>query len=86
MTDLAQSESSLSGARAQLIAAQNDLITSKANFEKIVGKKPSNNLQEIIELNLFLPKSLASAYDISILENPTRFGILVPGSANKSLG
>ncbi len=70
LTDLAQSESSLSGARAQLIAAQNDLITSKANFEKIVGKKPSNNLQEIKELNLFLPKSLASAYDISILENP----------------
>ena len=70
LTDLAQSESSLSGARAQLIAAQNDLITSRANFEKIVGKKPSKNIQEIKELNLLLPKSLASAYDISILENP----------------
>ena len=38
LTDLAQSESSLAGARAQLIAAQNDLVTSKANFEKVVGK------------------------------------------------
>ena len=36
LTDLAQSESSLSGAKAALIAAQNDLVTSKANFEKII--------------------------------------------------
>ena len=39
LTDLAQSESSLAGAMAELIAAQNDLVTSKANFEKIIGKK-----------------------------------------------
>ena len=39
LTDLAQSESSLAGAIAQLISAQNDMVTSKANFEKIVGKK-----------------------------------------------
>ena len=39
LTDLAQSESSLAGAIAQLIAAKNDLITSRANFEKIIGKK-----------------------------------------------
>ena len=45
LTDLAQSESSLAGARAQLISAQNDLITSKANFEKIVGK----NRQKILK-------------------------------------
>ena len=38
LTDLAQSESSLAGAKAQLIAAQNDLVTSKANFEKVIGK------------------------------------------------
>ncbi len=70
LTDLAQSESSLSGARAELITAQNDLITSKANFEKIIGKKPSENVQEIKELNLNLPKSLAGAYKISNNENP----------------
>ena len=49
LTDLAQSESSLAGARAELIAAQNNLVTSKANFEKIIGKKPTENIQEIKE-------------------------------------
>ena len=46
LTDLAQSESSLSGAKAALIAAQNDLVTSRANFEKIIGNKPSENIQD----------------------------------------
>ena len=70
LADLAQSESSLAGAKAALIAAQNDLVTSKANFEKIVGKKPQENIQEINETNLDLPKSLAAAYNISNSENP----------------
>ena len=70
LTDLAQSESSLAGARAELIAAQNDLVTSKANFDKIIGKKPTENIQEIKEINLDLPESLAAAYNISNSENP----------------
>tara|TARA_Y100000590_G_scaffold198355_1_gene225275 strand:- start:60 stop:1298 length:1239 start_codon:yes stop_codon:yes gene_type:complete len=70
LTDLAQSESSLAGARAQLIAAQNDLVTSKANFEKVVGKKPTDNIKENIEVNLKLPQSLSAAYTISNSENP----------------
>ena len=72
LTDLSQSESSLAGAKAQLIAAQNDLITSKANFEKVVGKKPSENIQDIKINSLNLPKSLATAYNISNSENPDR--------------
>ncbi len=70
LTDLAQSESSLAGANAKLIAAKNDLITSKTNFEKVIGKKPSENIKEIKENVLLLPKSLAEAYKISDLENP----------------
>jgi len=70
LADLAQSESSLAGAKAALIAAQNDLVTSKANFEKVVGEKPQENIQEINETNLDLPKSLAAAYNISNSENP----------------
>ena len=70
LADLAQSESSLAGARAELIAAQNDLVTSKANFEKVIGKKPPENIQEIKETNLSLPQSLAAAYNISNSENP----------------
>ena len=70
LTDLAQSESSLLGGQAELIAAQNDLVTSKANFEKIIGKKASENIQEIKKTTLNLPKSLATAYSISNSENP----------------
>ena len=70
LTDLAQSESSLAGARAELIAVQNDLVISKANFEKIIGKKPTEDIQEIKETNLNLPESLAAAYRISNSESP----------------
>ena len=70
LTDLAQSEASLAGGNAQLISAQNDLITSKANFEKVIGKKASENIHEIKDINLDLPKSLADAYNISNSENP----------------
>ena len=70
LTDLAQSESSLAGAQAQLMSAENDLITSKANFEKIVGKKAPKDAEEIKEINLYLPSSLAQAYRISNSENP----------------
>ena len=70
LTDLSQSESSLAGARAQLIAAQNDLITSKANFEKVIGKKPTTNIEAINQININIPESLATAYKISTLENP----------------
>jgi outer membrane protein len=70
LTDLAQSESSLAGAKAQLITAQNDLVTSKANFEKIIGTKPLQNIQEVKGANIILPESLAVAYKISKSENP----------------
>ena len=70
LTDLAQSESSFLGAKAELITAQNDLVTSKANFEKIIGKKAPENIQEIKKIKINLPGSLAAAYGISNLENP----------------
>ena len=70
LTDLAQSESSLAGAKAELISAQNDLLTGKANYEKIIGKKPSENIKEVEKINLYLPESLASAYRISNIDNP----------------
>ena len=70
LTDLAQSESSFLGAKAELITAQNDLVTSKANFEKIIGKKAPDNIQEIKKIKINLPESLAAAYRVSNLENP----------------
>ena len=70
LTDLAQSESSFAGANAQLITAQNNLVTSRANFIKITGKKDIKNINEVKEIDLNLPESLAAAYSISNSENP----------------
>ena len=70
LTDLAQSESFLAGASADLITAQNDLVTSKTNFEKIIGKKPKENIKEVKEISFNLPESLSAAYNISRSENP----------------
>ena len=70
LTDLAQSESSFLGAKAELITAQNDLVASKANFEKVIGKKVPDNIQEIKKIKINLPESLAAAYRVSNLENP----------------
>ena len=39
LTDLAQSESSLAGARAKLIKAKTELLTSKTNFQRVTSEK-----------------------------------------------
>jgi len=70
LTDLSQSEASLAGAKAKLIAAKNDLIASRVNFEKIIGKKPLNNIQDPKKTKIWLPESLAQSYRISEKENP----------------
>ena len=43
LTDLAQSEASLAGAKAKLIKAENELVTSKLNYEKTIGKRNDFN-------------------------------------------
>ena len=71
LADLAQSEASLAGAKAQLIEAQNQLITSKLNYEKIIG--PVSNYDELDKKYVFnykLPESLALANEIAKKENP----------------
>jgi len=70
LTDLAQSEASLEGGRAKLISVQNDLVTSKANFEKVIGIKPPDDIKETVIYKIILPESLASAYNASKTENP----------------
>ena len=71
LTDLAQSEASLAGANAKLIETQNQLITSKLDYEKTIGI--INNYEDLRETYVFnyeLPRSLASANQIAKKENP----------------
>tara|TARA_B110000438_G_scaffold292967_1_gene332083 strand:+ start:1888 stop:3177 length:1290 start_codon:yes stop_codon:yes gene_type:complete len=70
LTDLAQSESSLAGAQAKLITAETELLTTKANFERIIGVKPSIENIENINVKINLPNSLDESLDLSKENNP----------------
>ncbi len=69
LTDLAQSESSLAGARADLIKAKTELLVSKTNFERVTREKPPNtkNLNE--KVFLILPSSLDESLKLAEINN-----------------
>ena len=69
LTDLAQSESSLAGARANLIKAQTELLSSKTNFERVTREKipDTSNLNE--KIYLILPNSLEESLQIANSSN-----------------
>ena len=69
LTDLAQSESSLAGARANLIKAKTELLVSKTNFERVTREKTPNveNLNE--KAILILPNSLVESLELARLNN-----------------
>ena len=70
-TDLAQSQSSLSGAQAGYIGAQNYIITSKLAYENIIGPINSNEkLKKIYNSEAPLPSSLVDAKKISEQKSP----------------
>ena len=71
ISDLAQSESSLAGARAQYIQAQNDVVTNKLNYENIIGNIDEiNDLNKSLETIAKIPQSLESAINLSKSNNP----------------
>jgi outer membrane protein len=69
LTDLAQSESSLAGARANLIKAQTELLSSKTNFERVTREKTPDitNLNE--KISLILPNSLIESHQTASSNN-----------------
>jgi outer membrane protein len=69
LTDLAQSESSLAGARASLIKAQTEFLTSQTNFERITRENVPNikNLKK--KASLILPDSLNASLKLASLRN-----------------
>ncbi len=70
-TDLAQSQSSLSGAQAGYIGAQNYIVTSKLAYENIIGTINSNEkLKKIYNSEVPLPSSLGDAKKISEQKSP----------------
>ena len=71
LIDLAQSESSLAGANAKLISAENELISGKKIFQRIIGTKAPENidLNYIPEMNI--PSSVDHAIIIAKKRNPS---------------
>ena len=71
LSDIAQSESSLAGAEAKFIQAENDFLTSKLNYENVIGKLNDPELLDKASITLIeLPESLNSAIKISKKNNP----------------
>ena len=71
LSDVAQSESSLAGAQANLIQAKNEFLTSKLNYENVIGKISNPELLDknsIFEVRL--PIGLNSALELSERNNP----------------
>ena len=69
LTDLAQSESSLAGAKANLIKAKTELLSSITNFERVTREKAPNT-ENLNDKNILkLPNSLSSALELSYLKN-----------------
>ncbi|MDA9177951.1 TolC family protein [Candidatus Pelagibacter sp.] len=71
LSDVSQSESSLAGAQAKLIQAENELLTSKLNYENIIGLLNDTKSLDKNSINEYpLPESLNLAIEISKKNNP----------------
>ena len=69
LSDLAQSESSLAGAEAQYIQSQNEVVTSKLNYENVIGRIDVNTLQKSIQAIVNIPTSLENSIELSKTNN-----------------
>jgi len=70
-SDLAQSQSSLSGAQARYIESQNNIVTSKLNYENIIGIiTEQEKLKKIYNVKEKIPLSLEEAKKISLQKSP----------------
>ena len=71
IADLAQSESSLAGAEAKFIQAENEVITAKLIYEKIIGPiSDVNNLIKKSDLIFKIPDNLNDSMELSKNNNP----------------
>ena len=71
LSDFAQSESSLAGAQASFIQSKNEIISSKLNYENVIGPIADiSSLNNNFDINLMLPSSLNDAIDASTKHNP----------------
>jgi outer membrane protein len=68
-TDVAQSEAQLAAGKTQQLAAESTLTTTRSNFRRIIGNEPEA-LAPGSPVDRYLPASLPSAVELSLIENP----------------
>ncbi|MET4804691.1 TolC family outer membrane protein [Bradyrhizobium sp. LB11.1] len=68
-TDVAQSEAQLAAGNTQALTAESNLTTTRSNFRRIIGNEPAN-LAPGSPVDRFLPGTIASAVNLSLVENP----------------
>lgn len=68
-TDVAQSEAQLAAGRSQLLTAESNLNTTRANFRRIIGNEPSA-LAPGAPVDRFLPATLPAAIELGLMQNP----------------
>jgi outer membrane protein len=68
-TDVAQSEAQLAAGRTQQLTAESNLTTTRSNFRRIIGNEPAQ-LAPGSPVDRFLPKTLPTAVELSLIENP----------------
>ncbi len=68
-TDVAQSEAQLAAGKTQLLTAEANLTTTRANFRRIIGNEPVD-LAPGSPVDRYLPPTLPSSVELSLIENP----------------
>jgi len=68
-TDVAQSEAQLAAGKTQELTAESNLVTTRSNFRRIIGKEPEN-LAPGSPVDRYLPANLPQAVELSLIENP----------------
>jgi outer membrane protein len=69
-TDVAQSEAQLAAAQATMHAAESTLMTTRANYRRIIGVEPTN-LAPASAVDRLAPSTLNAAIAVGIAENPS---------------
>src|SRR6202140_3481737 len=68
-TDVAQSEAQLAAGKTQLLTAEANLTTTRANFRRIIGNEPVALAPGSL-VDRFLPGTLPAPVGLSLVENP----------------
>src|SRR6202008_4514226 len=68
-TDVAQSEAQLAAGKTQELTAESNLVTTKANYRRVIGNEPQN-LAPGSPVDRYLPGTLPGAVELSLIENP----------------